>query len=71
VREQWDDYIAAYEDAMKACSTKHAPWYIVPANRKWYRNLAVAYVLEKVLEEMNPEYPVRAGFDPKKYKISD
>src|SRR4051794_2351444 len=41
-RQYWDDYTAAYEDAIQECSTKHAPWYIVPANRKWFRNLAIA-----------------------------
>jgi PPK2 family polyphosphate:nucleotide phosphotransferase len=40
-REQWDDYISAYEDAINECSTDESPWYIVPANKKWFRNLAV------------------------------
>lgn len=70
-RAHWDDYMKAYADAMSECSTKRAPWYIVPANKKWYRNLAVAYVLEKVLEEMDPQIPERADFDPKKYVIPD
>jgi polyphosphate kinase 2 (PPK2 family) len=54
---------------MSRCSTKRAPWYIVPANQKWYRNLAVAYVLEKTLEDMDPQYPTRENFDPKKFVI--
>lgn len=41
-REYWDDYKRAYEDALSKCSTEHTPWYIVPANKKWFRNLAVA-----------------------------
>ena len=41
-REHWDDYTRAYEDAINRCSAKHAPWFIVPADRKWFRNLAVA-----------------------------
>ncbi|HEX6239382.1 MAG TPA: PPK2 family polyphosphate kinase, partial [Polyangiales bacterium] len=41
-RKHWDDYMEAYADALGRCSTKQAPWYIVPANKKWYRNLAVA-----------------------------
>lgn len=70
-RAHWDDYMSAYEDAMSATSTRHAPWFVVPSNRKWYRNLAVAYVLEKTLERMDPKYPKPKGFDPKKYKIAD
>ncbi len=70
-REQWDDYMAAYGDAFAKCSTQQAPWYIVPSNHKWYRNLAVAYVLEKTLEEMDPQFPVRQDFDPKQYEIPD
>lgn len=50
-RERWDDYARAYEDALSRCSTEAAPWYIVPANRKWYRNLAVAEVLAGLLRE--------------------
>lgn len=56
-REYWDNYQRAYEDAMTRCNTKHAPWYIVPANHKWYRNLAISEILRKTLEEMNPQYP--------------
>jgi hypothetical protein len=43
----------------------------VPANKKWYSNLAVAYVLEKVLEEMDPQFPVPEAFDPKAYHVQD
>ncbi len=48
-REHWDDYTAAYEDALNRCSTKHAPWFIVPADKKWFRNLAVAETLRNAL----------------------
>jgi PPK2 family polyphosphate:nucleotide phosphotransferase len=48
-REHWDDYTAAYEDALNRCSTERAPWYIVPANKKWFRNLAVAETLRDAL----------------------
>jgi PPK2 family polyphosphate:nucleotide phosphotransferase len=48
-REYWDDYTAAYEDALNRCSTKHAPWFIVPADKKWFRNLAVAETLRNAL----------------------
>lgn len=57
VREKWDDYIAAYEDAMLECSTEAAPWYIVPANRKWLRNLLILQTVVDILEAMNPQYP--------------
>ncbi len=70
-RAHWDDYMAAYEDALTRCSTEHAPWYVVPSNRKWYRNLGVAYVLEQVLSDMDPKPPERADFDPKSYVIPD
>jgi PPK2 family polyphosphate:nucleotide phosphotransferase len=55
-REQWDDYIAAYQDAIQRCSTDAAPWYIVPANRKWYRNLAVAEALVETLREYRKDW---------------
>jgi PPK2 family polyphosphate:nucleotide phosphotransferase len=48
-REYWDDYTAAYEDALNRCHTAHAPWFIVPADKKWFRNLAVAEVLRDTL----------------------
>ena len=48
-REYWDDYTAAYQDALNRCSTKSAPWFIVPADKKWFRNLAVAETLRNKL----------------------
>jgi PPK2 family polyphosphate:nucleotide phosphotransferase len=48
-REYWDDYTKAYEDAFNHCSTKDAPWFVVPADRKWFRNLAVAETLRDAL----------------------
>ena len=48
-REHWDDYTAAYEDALKLCSTKEAPWFVVPSNKKWFRNLAIAEALARAL----------------------
>ena len=56
-RARWADYQAAYEDALRRCSTEAAPWYVVPADRKWYRNWAVASLLAETLEEMDPSYP--------------
>lgn len=48
-REYWDDYSAAYEDALNECSSKRRPWFIVPANKKWFRNLAIAEALRDAL----------------------
>jgi PPK2 family polyphosphate:nucleotide phosphotransferase len=56
-RRFWADYKDAYEDALSKCSTKRAPWRIVPANHKWYRNLVVARTLVETLQEMDPKYP--------------
>jgi PPK2 family polyphosphate:nucleotide phosphotransferase len=56
-RKRWDDYIAAFEDALSRCSTEWAPWYVIPANRKWFRNLAVAEILADAIERLEPRYP--------------
>jgi PPK2 family polyphosphate:nucleotide phosphotransferase len=56
-RKLWDEYSAAYEDALARTSTKDAPWYVVPANRKWIRNYIVANVLVRTLEKLNMRYP--------------
>jgi PPK2 family polyphosphate:nucleotide phosphotransferase len=57
VREKWDDYMAAYEDVLTKCNTEYAPWYIVPANRKWYRDLVATRTIVATLEDMNLAYP--------------
>jgi PPK2 family polyphosphate:nucleotide phosphotransferase len=56
-RVLWDDYQVAFEDALNACSTPYAPWYVIPANKKWYRNLVVARTIADTLEAMDPRYP--------------
>ena len=56
-REYWDQYIEAYEEMLRKCSTKDAPWYVIPANRKWFRNLAVSEILVRTLERMDLKYP--------------
>jgi PPK2 family polyphosphate:nucleotide phosphotransferase len=56
-RELWDEYQKAYEDAITRCSTKHAPWYIIPANHKWFRNLAISRILVKAFESLDMKYP--------------
>jgi PPK2 family polyphosphate:nucleotide phosphotransferase len=53
----WSDYQRAYEVAMTRCNTKHAPWHIVPANHKWYRNFLISRILLETLETMDPKYP--------------
>jgi PPK2 family polyphosphate:nucleotide phosphotransferase len=56
-RAQWDDYIEAFDDVLTRTSTDWAPWYLIPANHKWFRNLAVAHILGETLESLNPRYP--------------
>jgi PPK2 family polyphosphate:nucleotide phosphotransferase len=56
-RRYWDDYRAAYQDAVSECSTKHAPWYVIPADHKWFRNLAVAQILRDAMDKMKLKYP--------------
>ena len=56
-RRLWNDYIAAYEDALSRCSTDKAPWYVIPSNKKWFRNLAVSDILADTLDELDPRYP--------------
>jgi PPK2 family polyphosphate:nucleotide phosphotransferase len=56
-RERWDDYLRAYEDAINLTSTDAAPWYVVPANRKWYRNLVIASTIVETLKKLNPQPP--------------
>lgn len=58
-RKYWPDYQAAYEDALSECSTDEAPWYIVPANHKWYRNLAIAHTLVKTMDKYKDEWKTR------------
>jgi PPK2 family polyphosphate:nucleotide phosphotransferase len=56
-RRNWDAYQRAYEDAVNATSTDWAPWHIVPADHKWYRNLVVARIVCSALEELDPQWP--------------
>jgi PPK2 family polyphosphate:nucleotide phosphotransferase len=59
-REQWPQYMEAYGDVLRETSTGWAPWYVVPANRKWYRNLVVGTVLVETLEALEMRYPAPA-----------
>ncbi len=56
-REHWDEYMAAYQDALSRTSTAAAPWYVIPANHNWMRNLAVASILAEAIGELKPAYP--------------
>ncbi len=56
-RKLWDDYQRAFDDALSNCSTDQAPWYVIPANRKWFRNLAVATILADTIAALKPAYP--------------
>ena len=56
-RKLWDDYQRAFEDALTKTSTPSAPWYVVPANDKWFRDLAVSSVLAETLNDLKPAYP--------------
>ena len=61
-RKYWDDYMAAYEDALGRCSTDAAPWFVIPANKKWFRNLAVSRILVHALERLDLKFP-KPSFD--------
>jgi polyphosphate kinase 2 (PPK2 family) len=56
-RKLWDDYMAAFEAALSRCSTEVAPWHIVPANKKWYRNLVISETIVETLEGLDLKYP--------------
>jgi PPK2 family polyphosphate:nucleotide phosphotransferase len=58
-RAYWDDYQDAYADAIAKCSTDCAPWYVIPANKKWFRNLAVSQIIVDALQELKMKYPTR------------
>jgi PPK2 family polyphosphate:nucleotide phosphotransferase len=68
-RKLWNDYMAAYETAIARCSTAHAPWHVIPADRNWARNCAIARIVREALEEMNPQYPQPKDWDPAKVVV--
>jgi len=59
-RKLWPAYQAAYEDALSRCSTRAAPWYVIPADHKWFRDLAVAEIVGQTLADLKPRYPAAA-----------
>ena len=56
-RKFWNSYAAAYQDIISKCNNLWAPWYIIPANKKWFRNLAVGLIIIDTLERMKPKFP--------------
>lgn len=66
-RTRWDAYQEAFEDLLGRCSTKHAPWFVIPANRKWYRDLAVSEIVAGALADMNPK-PAPVELDVKRLR---
>lgn len=69
VRRQWDAYQRAYDDALSRCSTKWAPWFIIPANKKWFRNLAVSEIVRATLADLQPQFP-KPLFDVTKVRVT-
>jgi PPK2 family polyphosphate:nucleotide phosphotransferase len=66
-RKFWDDYTDAYEAALTRCNTREAPWYIIPANKKWFRDLAVSHIIRETLESMDMKFP-KPSIDVSKLK---
>jgi len=60
-RKLWDTYMTAYEEVLNQCTTPWAPWYVIPADQKWYRNLAIARVIVNAIQELDPQYPEAEG----------
>lgn len=67
-RKLWDQYQAAYELMLNKCATPWAPWHVIPADRKWARNAAIAAIVRETLEAMNPQYP-KPDWNPKDFKV--
>jgi PPK2 family polyphosphate:nucleotide phosphotransferase len=67
-RKLWSEYQAAYEIMLNRCSTPWAPWHVIPADRKWARNAAIAAIVRETLERMDPQYP-KPAWDPKDFKV--
>ena len=67
-REVWDDYVEAYEDALSRCNSAGAPWFVVPADKKWFRNLAVSHLLVETLDALDMRFP-KPTIDPARIKL--
>lgn len=69
-RALWNDFMRTYEDLLSKTSSEHAPWYVVPANRKWYRNLCVARIMVDTMKRLKMELP-KIDWDPTKIVVED
>lgn len=69
-RSRWDEYTQAYEEVFRETACEHAPWYIIPSNKKWARNLLVARIIVACLDDMHLSYP-EVNYDPSKIVIDD
>jgi len=67
-RRLWGDYVKAYEAVLNRCNSSTAPWFIIPSNKKWFRNLAVSQIIVETLERMNPKFP-KPSFDLSGIKV--
>lgn len=67
-RKYWSDYIEVYEDAISKCSMDWAPWFVIPADKKWFRNLAVSKIIVETMEKMNMKFP-KPKFDLSKVHL--
>lgn len=65
----WNDYTKAYEEALSRCSTEHAPWHVIPADRNWVRNAIIGRIVRETLQEMDPQLPKPKGWDPATIQI--
>jgi polyphosphate kinase 2 (PPK2 family) len=63
-RRRWPEYRRAYEVALEKTNTDHAPWFVIPSDKKWYRNLAIGRLLYDTLRDLDPQWP-EADFDVK------
>jgi PPK2 family polyphosphate:nucleotide phosphotransferase len=68
-RKLWDEYQAAYRIVLERCSTTWAPWYVIPADKKWARNALIARIVRQTLEGMDPQYPA-VDWDPASFKVT-
>lgn len=69
-RKYWDGYQKAFEAMLNECSTAHAPWYVIPANHKWFRNFAVSQIVREIMEELDLRFPPPSG-DLSKIRFPD
>jgi PPK2 family polyphosphate:nucleotide phosphotransferase len=68
-RKRWDAYMAAYREMLERCSTESAPWFVIPSDHNWFRNLAVAEIVADTLDDMNPQYPPSPDVLPDKLVV--